>query len=309
MNIRDYVRRYLEYLEIEKGRSAKTLENYKRYLEEFLDFAKVGSPTEIDTNLVREYRLYLNRQRDQKGMPLQKATQNYYLIALRGLLKYLARQEEMDVFPADRIELAREEEKKVKVLNEEQLERLLHAPDVKIEVGRRDRAILELLFSTGLRVSELTGLNRDDINLKTREISVLGKGKRVRVVFISDDAAAALSSYLDQRVDEFKPLFIRYAGGKGGLDKAGEDLRLTPRSIQRMVKKYARKAGLAIDPTPHTLRHTFATDLLREGADIRAVQEMLGHKDISTTQIYTHVTNPQLKEIHRKYHRGNKTKA
>lgn len=306
MDINDYIKRYLEYLEIEKGRSAKTLENYKRYLEEFLDFAKADSPTAISSKLVREYRLHLNRRKDRSGTPLKKATQNYYLIALRGFLRYVAHVEELDVFPADRIELAREEEKKVKVLNEEQLERLLRAPDVKIEVGRRDRAILELLFSTGLRVSELTGLNRDDINLKTREISVLGKGKRVRVVFISDDAAVALSSYLDQRVDEFKPLFIRYAGGKSLVAKGGEDLRLTPRSIQRLVKKYARKAGLAIDPTPHTLRHTFATDLLREGADLRAVQEMLGHKSVSTTQIYTHVTNPQLKEIHRKYHRGNK---
>lgn len=306
MDIKDYVKRYLEYLEIEKGRSAKTLENYKRYLEEFLDFAKADSPTEINSKLVRNYRLYLNRRRDRSGETLKKKTQNYYLIALRGLLKYLARVEELDVMPADRIELAKEEEKKVKVLNEEQLERLLAAPNAKTKVGRRDKAILELLFSTGLRVSELVGLSRDDINLKTREISVLGKGKRVRVVFISDDAAAALVSYFDQRIDEFKPLFIRYAGRKDSVGKAGEDLRLTPRSIQRLVKKYARKAGLAIDPTPHTLRHTFATDLLREGADLRAVQEMLGHKNVSTTQIYTHVTNPQLKEMHRKYHRGNR---
>lgn len=306
MDINDYIKRYLEHLEIEKGRSAKTLENYKRYLEEFLDFAKVDSPTAINSKLVREYRLYLNRRKDRVGNPLKKATQNYYLIALRGFLRYLARVEELDVLPADRIELAKEEEKKVKVLNEEQLERLLAAPDIRMKAGRRDTAILELLFSTGLRVSELAGLNRDDINLKTREISVLGKGKRVRVVFISNDAAAALSSYLDQRVDEFKPLFIHYAGRRGSVNKDGEDLRLTSRSIQRLVKKYARKAGLAIEPTPHTLRHTFATDLLREGADLRAVQEMLGHKNVSTTQIYTHITNPQLKKVHRKFHRGNR---
>lgn len=307
MTVEDYVKRYLEYLEIGKGRSAKTLENYKRYLEDFLDFAKIHSPTDIDSKLVRKYRLYLNRQKDRLGAPLlKKKTQNYYLIALRGLLRYLARVEEADVMPADRIELAKEEEKQVKVLNEEQLGRLLTVSDVGTAAGLRDRAILELLFSTGMRVSELTGLNRDDINLKTREISVLGKGKRVRVVFISDNAAAALVSYLNQRTDEFRPLFIRYAGGKGSVDRVGEDLRLTSRSIQRLVKKYARKAGLAIDPTPHTLRHTFATDLLREGADLRAVQEMLGHKNVSTTQIYTHVTNPQLKKIHRKYHRGNR---
>jgi len=306
MALDKYIRKYLEYLEIEKGRSAKTLENYEHYLRRFSDFAKTAdSPIEIDSRLIREFRLHLNRQRDQSGEPLKKQTQNYYLIALRGFLRYFARVEEMDVLPADRIELAKEDEKKIRVLDEVQLDGFLSSPDVKTNLGRRDKAILELLFSTGLRVSELTSLNRDDINLKTREIAVVGKGRRVRVVFVSDRAAKALVSYLEQRDDEFKPLFIRYTGGAPVM-KAGEDLRLTPRSIQRLVGKYARRAGLAIDPTPHTLRHTFATDLLREGADLRAVQEMLGHKNVSTTQIYTHITNPQLKEVHRKYHRGNK---
>jgi site-specific recombinase XerD len=306
MSLNNHVKKYLEYLEIEKGRSVKTLENYEHYLKDFSHFAKgVQSPTAVDSKLVRRYRLRLNRRRGSSGESLKKNTQNCYLVALRGFLRYLARVEEMDVLPADRIELAKEGEKKVEVLNEEQLEKLLNIPDGKKKIGRRDKAILELLFSSGLRVAEVTSLNQDDINLKTREIAVVGKGRKLRVVFVSDRAAKALHSYLEQRDDEFKPLFIRYSGG-GSVMKGGEDLRLTARSVQRLVKKYARKAGLAIDPTPHTLRHTFATDLLRSGADLRAVQEMLGHKNVSTTQIYTHVTSPQLKKVHKKYHRGNK---
>lgn len=304
MTLHDAVKRYLEYLEIEKGYSPKTLDNYQRYLGVFLDFTTADSPTDLDPSLVREYRLFLGRRK------MKRVTQNYYLIALRGLLRYLAQKEELDVMPADRIELPKQEERKFKVLDPDDLENFLTMPKPGTKIGERDGAILELLFSTGVRVSELTSLNRDDLNLETREISVLGKGGKVRVVFISDRAEQALRRYLGIRDDVWKPLFIRYAGSHWGHDKAvdkdGNDLRLTARSVQRLVKKYARKAGLVNDPTPHTLRHTFATDLLREGADIRAVQEMLGHKDISTTQIYTHVTNPQLKEVHRKYHRGNK---
>ena len=207
--------------------------------------------------------------------------------------------------PPDRIELIEEGDRKVKVLDESALERLLTAPNPKNLQGLRDRAILELLFSTGLRVSELVGLDVKDINLKTREISVMGKGRKIRVVFVSDEAAEALDKYLGARQDEYKPLFIRYKGGHP-IDPEGWDARLTVRSLDRLVKKYALIAGIAMDPTPHTLRHTFATELLRAGADIRSVQEMLGHRNISTTQIYTHITNPQLKEVHRKFHRGNK---
>jgi len=207
--------------------------------------------------------------------------------------------------PPDRIELIEEGDRKVKVLDASALERFLAAPDPKSQQGLRDKAILELLFSTGLRVSELVGLDVKDINLKTREISVMGKGRKIRVVFVSDEAAEALDKYLGARQDEYKPLFIRYKGGHP-IDPEGWDARLTVRSLDRLVKKYALIAGIAMDPTPHTLRHTFATELLRAGADIRSVQEMLGHKDISTTQIYTHITNPQLKEVHRKFHRGNK---
>lgn len=306
MTLVEAAKRYLEYLEIEKGYSSRTLERYKHYLDEFLSFAKTLSPTSISPDLVREYRLFLARKSGKGEGRIKRVTQNYYLIALRGLLRYLSRKEGMNVMPADLIELPKQEEKKITVLDFEGLERLLEVPDSKTVLGKRDKAILELLFSTGVRVSELISLNRSDLNLKTREIAVLGKGRKVRVVFISDRAAAVLKDFLEVREDEWEPLFIRYSGKKSEVAKNGEHLRLTPRSVQRLVKKYALKAGLVTDPTPHTLRHTFATELLRAGADIRAVQEMLGHKDISTTQIYTHVTNPQLKKIHRKYHRRNK---
>lgn len=306
MNLEAAIEKYLEHLEIEKGVSKRTLQNYEHYLTDFLQFSKLHSPTAIDPKVVRRYRLSLSRRIWRGGQPLKRATQNYYLIALRGLLRYLSRKEGLDVMPADLIELPKEEEAPVKVLQSDSLEKLLQTPDAKSVKGKRDRAILELLFSTGMRVSELVSLNCKDVNLKTREIAVVGKGGKVRVVFVSDSAAFAVVEYIGTREDEWEPLFIRYAGKKTQLSKDGEDLRLTARSIQRMVKKYALKAGLIVTPTPHTLRHTFATELLQAGADIRSVQEMLGHKDISTTQIYTHITNPQLKKVHRKYHRGNK---
>ena len=303
--MKEYLQRFLEYLEIEKGRSPRTVENYAFFVKRFLDFAKVDSPTSITPQLVRRYKLFLNRYQDQHGNPLEKSSQNHHLIAVRSFLRYLARQEELTVMTPDRIELIEEGDRKVKVLDEFALERLLTAPDPKTLQGLRDRAVLELLFSTGLRVSELAGLDVKDINLKTREISVLGKGRKIRVVFVSDSAADALTSYLNTRQDEYKPLFIRFKGGSP-IDPEGWDARLTVRSLDRLVKKYALMAGISVDPTPHTLRHTFATELLRAGADIRSVQEMLGHANISTTQIYTHITNPQLKEVHRKFHRGNK---
>jgi site-specific recombinase XerD len=297
--------KFLEYLEIEKGRSPRTVDNYAFFLKRFSRFAKIDSPTKISPTLVRQYQLYLNRYKDKRGRPLKRSTKNHHLIALRSFLRYLAKQEEMEVLPPDRVELATEGDREVKVLREDSLEALLGAPDPKSKQGRRDRAILELLFSTGMRVSELTALDTESVNLKTREMSIRGKGGKIRVVFISDRAAEALEEYLETRKDEYRPLFIRYAGGKAR-EKDGDDLRLSVRSVQKMVRKYARQAGLALDPSPHTLRHTFATDLLRRGADIRAVQELLGHSNIATTQIYTHITNPQLKKVHKKYHRGNK---
>ena len=306
MDLKTAVNKYLEYLEIEKGASKRTVINYRRYLTDFLSISKLHSPASVDKEAVKSYRLSLSRRIGRDGKPLKRATQNYYLIALRGLLRYLSRKEGLKVLPADLIELPKEEEVPVKVLQSESLDKLLQAPDSKTAEGKRDLAILELLFSTGMRVSELISLNRRDINLKTRETAVVGKGGKVRVVFVSDRAAAALVEYLDTREDEWDPLFVRYSGRKAELSKSGEGLRLSARSIQRMVKKYSLQAGLVVTPTPHTLRHTFATELLQAGADIRSVQEMLGHKDISTTQIYTHVTNPQLKKVHRQYHRGNK---
>lgn len=300
-----YVQGFLEYLEIEKGRSLRTVDSYTFFLKRFSDFARVDSPAKISPTLVRRYKLFLNRYRSKNGKPLKRSSQNHHLIALRSFLRYLAQQEGMDVLPPDRVELMDEPDREVEVLNEESLEALLSAPDTRTKRGLRDKAILELLFSTGMRVSELASLNVDDVNLKTREMSVMGKGGKIRVVFISDDASESLANYLGAREDDYKPLFIRYAGGKASAP-GGEGLRLTVRSIQKIVKKYARKAGLAMEPSPHTLRHTFATDLLRRGADIRAVQELLGHSNIATTQIYTHITNPQLKKVHRKYHRGNK---
>ncbi len=302
--MKNYLQKFLEYLEIEKGRSPRTIKSYSFFLNRFAEFAHSPSPTSITPQMVRQYKLYLNRYRDEHGHELSKSTQNRHLVALRSFLSYLAQQEEMNVLSKDRVELIDEGDRKVKVLEESSLQAFLNVPDTKTRTGMRDRAILELLFSTGLRVSELVSLDVADLNFKTREVSVMGKGRKVRVVFVSDSASGAVQSYLATREDEFKPLFIRYKGGEAK-DPEGKDLRLSVRSIERLVKKYALLAGIAVDPTPHTLRHTFATDLLRRGADIRAVQELLGHKDISTTQIYTHVTNPQLKEVHRKYHSGN----
>lgn len=306
MNIETAIHNYLEYLEIETGVSKLTLRNYRHYLMDFKDFSQLQSPTLIDKDLVRRYRLYLSRKKGEGGQPLKKSTQNYYLIALRGLLAYLTVEEEMTVLSPEFVKLPKQPDRPFKVLEEENLLKLLAAPDTRTTEGKRDKAILEFLFSTGARVSEIVALNRRDINLKTGETAVLGKGGKIRVVFTSNSASQALTDYLGTREDEWDPLFIRYFGKSPDPAKKGEDLRLTALSIQRLVKKYALRSGIVTDPTPHTLRHTFATDLLRSGADIRAVQEMLGHKDISTTQIYTHVTNPQLKEVHRRYHSGNK---
>jgi len=307
MSLENAVENYLEYLEIERGVSKRTIRNYRHYLNDFIAFSNLRSPIEINKDVVHKYRLFLSRKSGELGGHLKRVSQNYYLIALRGLLQYLSRKEDLDVMSADLIELSKQEERPVKVLESEGLSKLLEAPDIKTVEGKRDKAILELLFSTGARVSELVALNRRDINLKTREIAVFGKGGKVRVVFISDSASEALEDYLVTRTDEWEPLFLRYFGKRSELTKDGKELRLSVRSIQRMIKKYALQSGLVTDPTPHTLRHTFATELLRAGADIRSVQEMLGHRDISTTQIYTHVTNPRLKETHKKYHgKGDK---
>lgn len=296
----DFLRQYLEYLEIEKGRSLKTVDNYSRYLSSFFNFAKIATPVDITDEAVREFRLWLNRKN------LKKKTQNYHLIALRGFLKYLARRE-IPSLAVEKIELAKTGDREIDLISEDELERLLASPaEALAKAGRagqpknlRDRAILELLFSTGLRVSELCALNRDSINLKKEEFSVRGKGEKVRLVFLSDGAKSALENWLGKRTDVHEALFVNFKPGKKDLD---ENARLTPRSVERIIKHYAVKAGISKKVTPHTLRHCFATDLLSGGADLRSVQMMLGHANISTTQIYTHITNRQLKDIHKAFH-------
>ncbi len=284
---------FLEYLEIERNVSRLTIRNYKHYLERFIAFLGSNSPTpaSITVDQIHEYRLFLSRWVDPNGISLKRVTQNYHLIALRSFLKYLLKRD-IPVLAPEKIDLPKAESRSIKFLEREHVEALL----TKAE-NLRDRAILEVLFSTGLRVSELTSLNRDQMNFDRREFGVIGKGRRARVVFLSETAALWLKKYLGERKDEDKALFIRSSGKKGA------PLRLTPRSVQRLVEKYGKKARLPVKITPHGLRHSFATDLLSGGADLRAIQEMLGHKNVSTTQIYTHITNPQLKEIHAKFHR------
>lgn len=296
---------FLEYLELEKNASQLTIKNYDHYLKRFLDFAGDLNPQEIDLNLVRKYRLYLARFIDERTRKsLKRVTQNYFMIALRAFLRYLARID-VETLSAEKVELGEAEPRPLKILDDSQLRSLLDGPDTSKKHGLRDRAILETLFSTGLRVSELASLNRDTINLERREFSVVGKGGKIRVVFLSDAATEWLEKYLMSRKDNFKPLFTRYQG-RVDPTNGGAAMRLTPRSVERIVEKYVRKLQLPVKATPHTLRHSFATDLLINGADIRSVQEMLGHSNIQTTQIYTHVTNAHLKDVHKSFHSGNK---
>lgn len=291
---------FLEYLEIEQNRSQKTIANYDHYLTRLVDFAGSITVDEIDSELIRKWRLWLNRIGSYDSDELGKNTQNYHLIALRSFLKFCAKRE-IPAMTADKIELARAKRKQVTFLNADEIERLLSNPDLSTEQGLRDRAILELLFSSGLRVSELASLNKDDINLKRREFMVRGKGQKDRPIFISESASWWIGKYLEKRTDNSIPLFIRYSGSKK-LNTSGNFLRLTPRSIQRLVAHHALSAGITKHVSPHTLRHSFATDLLMNGADLRSVQAMLGHSNIATTQIYTHVTDPHLKSVHEKFH-------
>lgn len=305
MTLSNLITDFLEYLELERNASQKTIQNYDHYLKRFLVFIGDIDPEKIDLETIRKYRLYLSRWTDPKTKQcLKRVTQNYFMIALRAFLRYLARKDIKTLSP-EKIELGENDASPIKVLDDQALERLLKAPDVLDKSGLRDRALLETLFSTGLRVSELSSLNRDNINLDRQEFSVVGKGSKERVVFLSDSASKWLGEYLGSRKDSFQPLFIRYQG-RVSLEDNGELMRLTPRSIQRIVEKYVKLAGLSVKATPHTLRHSFATDLLINGADIRSVQEMLGHSNISTTQIYTHITNKHLKDVHKAFHSGNK---
>lgn len=300
VDIKNLKTQFLEYLEIEKNRSAKTVENYNHYLVRFINFSKIGKPEDMTEEVIRKYRLYLNRLSDINDKPLKKVTQNYHVIALRAFLKYLAKRD-IKTVSAEKLELGKQEERQVTFLEPQELERFLRAPSGTALADLRDRAILETLFSTGLRVSELCSLNRDSIDLKRGEFSVRGKGSKIRVVFLSDTARTALATYLDKRPDADESLFIRVPQNEK-LEKY-EKLRLTPRSVQRIIKKYAIIAGIVgKSVSPHSLRHSFATDLLRNGADIRSVQAMLGHASVTTTQIYTHVTDKQLREVHEKFH-------
>jgi site-specific recombinase XerD len=306
--LRELIKQYLEYLEIERNCSKLTVRNYSFYLDRFASWFEANyaqkSVEQIDLDIVRKFRLHLSNIVDEHGLTLARVTQSYHIIALRSFLRYLIRHE-IQTLPPERIDLPKTESRSLKFLDKNHLRELVNSVDVSDEAGLRDRALIEMLFSTGLRISELMKLNRDSINFETREFGVIGKGGRARIVFISDSAAFWVDRYLANRKDEYKPLFIRYAKEKDGLEN-GEKMRLTVRSAQRIVEKYVKKSRIPVKATPHTLRHSFATDLLSNGADLRSVQEMLGHKNISTTQIYTHVTNPQLKEVHKKFHQGNR---
>jgi len=301
-------RRFLEHLEIEKNCSRLTIRNYEHYLNVLTNFLsdeiKV-KPTidDINNESIRKFRLYLSRCLGTNG-EMKLVTQGYYVIALRSFLKWLIRND-MEVMQPEKLDVPKAKDHSLKFLDETQMHRLLNQPLNSDKNGLRDRSILELLFSTGLRVSELVSLNREQINLRTREFGVIGKGGRSRVVFISKEAALWIDKYIKSRTDQYKPLFIRDLRPKE-IALEDEKVRLTSRSVQRLVKKYVRQANLPVAATPHTLRHSMATDLLRSGADLRSVQEILGHKNIATTQIYTHVTDARLREIHEKFHSGNR---
>ncbi len=296
---------FIEYLEVERGRSSRTAESYRRYLERFVEFAGDVEVDTITSELVRKYRLWLNRIESTKGGELATITQAYHLIALRGFLNYLSKRDIESLAP-NKIDLPKVHRKQVTFLHFEEVERMLEAvPDDDTPQHLRDKAILELLFSSGLRVSELCNLDRDHVNLKRREFMVRGKGQKDRPVFVSNAAARAIEAYLAVRTDTLPALFLNYSRNNIATT-SGDYRRLLPRSIQRVVAKYAKLAGITKHVSPHTMRHSFATDLLMNGADIRSVQSMLGHSSISTTQVYTHVTDAHLKEVYERFHSDDK---
>jgi len=316
MVIDEAILQFLEYCELDKNLSQKTIKMYSYYLNFFKEWLiKVQSSKfkvqsyeveKITEDTIRQFRLYLSRDyfNPYKG-ELKRQTQNYFLVALRSFFRFLIRKK-FKVIAPEMIELGKMRDRNIKFLLEEELKKLMETPNTQKIRGLRDRAILEVLFSTGLRVSELVSLNRDQVNLQSGEFGIIGKGGRARVVFLSEKAKMWLRKYLDARKDAYRPLFVRYSGPKPKDGLTEEKLRLTGRSIERMIDKYRKKAGILFRIGPHVLRHSFATDLLTHGADIRSVQEMLGHKNISTTQIYTHITNLRLREVHQRYHSGNR---
>lgn len=301
MYLSELVNDFTEHLEVEGGRSLKTIENYRLYLERFIEFSGDITVDKITSEQVRRFRLWLNRHSNNNDQSLSLITQSYHLIALRGFLTYLSRRD-IQSLSADKIILPKTTRKQVTFLHYDEVSSLLSQIDLDTEAGLRDRAIIELLFSSGLRVSELVSLNRDHINLNRREFMVRGKGQKDRPVFVSKGAAERVSDYLASRHDSLVPLFISYSRFAGQTDTSGDYRRLRSRSIQRMVSHYAKMAGITKHVSPHTLRHSFATDLLMNGADLRSVQAMLGHSNISTTQVYTHVTDQHLKDVFEKFH-------
>ncbi len=310
---------FLEYLEIEKGAANKTQENYSRYLNKFIKWLKMThnedlKPHQLTSEHIWKYRVFLSRSpiSEKTKKTLKKKTQNYYLIALRNLLTFFA-DRDIQSLPADKVKLAKDKSvQDIKFLTLDQVEKLLLAPDTSHNIGLRDRAILETLFSTGLRVSELVTLNRDQLKIKPDtkdlELSITGKGGKIRTVYFSERAVKWLRKYLETRTDTDEALFISYKPGSRNKEHSPTSRRITPRSVERILEKYSKIAGLPIQATPHTLRHSYATDLLNQGVDIRIVQELLGHQNIATTQIYTHLTNKRLRDIHRKFHSGRRLK-
>lgn len=301
MYISELLKDYIEHVEVERGRSDKTARNYDHYMSRFHYFCGDIAMKDITSELIRKYRLWLNRFSNEQGESLSTITQSYHLIALRGFLQYASKRDIESLSP-DKIELPKVNKKQVTFLSKEEVMRLLDSvPEDESLQHMRDKAIMELLFSSGLRVSELAGLNRDHINTKRREFMVRGKGQKDRPIFISEKAAHYIDSYIEQRNDSFPPLFINLSRNTQ-TSRTGDYRRLSPRSIQRIVTKYARKAGITKHVSPHTMRHSYATNLLMNGADIRSVQAMLGHSNISTTQIYTHITDTHLKEVYEEFH-------
>lgn len=302
MYITDLINDFLESLEVEAGRSRYTTRNYELYLERLVEYGgEELKPSDIDDEWLRKYRLWLNRYQTPQKKGLSVATQTYHLIALRGFLKYLAKRKIKSLDPT-LVELPRNHRPQVTFLHVDEIEAILNQIPIDTETGLRDRAILELLFSTGLRISELIALNRDSVNLERKEFMVRGKGQKDRPVFVSESAALAVADYLSERKDSLPALFLNNSKNQPLAGTSGDYRRLTSRSVERIINKYVRAAGITKHVTPHTLRHSFATDLLMNGADLRSVQSLLGHSDISTTQIYTHVTDPHLREIHEKFH-------
>jgi len=302
---------FLEHLEVERNLSPLTIRNYRHYLNRFITWLEsqgCHDLLQVDMDLMRKYRVFLNRFLDPQGQNLSKVTQSYHVIAIRSLFKWLVKND-VPVLNPEKIDLPKGQSTSMQFVSAEKIERLLAQPKVSTPAGLRDRAILEVLFSTGLRVSELVGLDKDKIDLDQREFGVIGKGRKLRMVYLSERAALWLERYLQSRDDHWQPIFIRYSGTQPDITDDGASMRLTSRSVQRLVHKYVKRARLVEELTPHGIRHSFATDLLNNGAGLREVQELLGHKNISTTQIYTHVTQPKLREAHHKFHSDLRTSS